>query len=193
MRSSLPPIPSEPLYNLTNIRLESQQWLESPEDQERHAVLQNPFYERIFKQAAPPGVPHEPSFPNVLALQRPEASWRAILVTQPRIIVARPRVLQSHPELSALPSQRPPPSLRNYEDLTISYDGIEDYGRVETGSKVICGLTLALIERQTSEVGRIDGRYRRKVAIAGADKWEKVECAWEVSGLVGGGHALMRG
>lgn len=64
-------------------------WLESPEDPMHHTVHGNPFFYHVYGDVT--SAKDSPASPKSDAIQRPEASWRRMLVSQPLIITPTPR------------------------------------------------------------------------------------------------------
>lgn len=176
------PLPGKPLnFEKTT----PPQWLESPDDERYHTVLANPFYNslRSILLATPGDHPIRPS----RLLQRPEASWRRMLVTQPPITVDLSRT--SMERMRMIPDSEG----QFYEDYCEPGQVELLYREASGGStqqcqKMVDGFRFEHINRDaesTLQDYQISGVYFQTVKIYGDARWETVQDAWAVRRITG--------
>lgn len=164
------PLPVKPLKPETGVHVA--QWLDSPDDQMYHNFFANPFYDKFRKIDVK--TTDDCSQPNAPAFNRPQASWRRMLVCQPPITSVPP-------DVSTQPARR---------DIVSS--GFGGYGSVnlyyytfsqpepEEIAKLNLGLTLGNLDHDIAQNVGVGGAYSRNITITGESQWKKVQFAWEV-------------
>lgn len=166
------PLPGPPL-NLE--RFNSSRLREIPSENVYHTVIENPFYDGLSQYK--PLLKSRRFKPLLTALQRQEASWRRMLVTQPPITTKGPNITIRRPikfPIDALSSK--------VGHISIWYHPVEIPRHV---NEVICGLSFGAIEDHCPPQGRIGGKYSRSSFIPGTSETEDVHYAWEVRRITG--------
>lgn len=148
-----------------------QLWLESPEDPMHHVVHGNPFFHRFygnsfFMKSTPAGF-------DMDAIQRPEASWRRMLVTQPPIMTSTPRKIFVCKKSTSSSNDR------GNAKACLCFYGTNGSGSLYAGD-TIRGLTIGEIEQHCALGSHAKGDYDTIIHIFGARLWEKVEHAHQV-------------